>query len=105
MSVAMFSFIGLPPTLGFVGKFYLFSIALSGGFVGLVILAVLASFLSAYYYLRVVVIMYMRDGDPQPRQDPWLYAVAVGSAAATVLLGFFASPLFHWATGAVLRLF
>ncbi len=64
MTVFMLSLIGFPPTLGMVGKFYLFRSALDGGFVGLALIGVVTSLISAYYYLRVVVNMYMKEGDP-----------------------------------------
>lgn len=105
MAIAMLSFTGVPPTLGFVGKFYLFRTALEGGFVGLAIIGVLTSLVSAYYYLRVIIVMYMRDGEPAARIDPWLYAAAAGSAAATLVLVLFSGPLFTWAAQAVLQLF
>lgn len=104
MAIAMFSFTGVPPTLGFVGKFFLFRTVLEGGFVGLALIGVITSLISAYYYLRLVVIMYMRDGEPQVRREGWLYATALGSAAATVVLAIFAAPLFQWASQALLQL-
>lgn len=61
MAVFMFSLAGVPPTAGFVGKFYMFSAALKAGFVWLVIFSVLNSVMAAYYYLRVVVAMYMQE--------------------------------------------
>ncbi|MBC8278815.1 MAG: NADH-quinone oxidoreductase subunit N [FCB group bacterium] len=60
MAVFMFSLAGIPPTAGFFGKFYLFRAALDAGFVYLVIIAVLNSALSVFYYLRVLVIMFMQ---------------------------------------------
>jgi NADH-quinone oxidoreductase subunit N len=105
MAVFMFSFTGVPPTLGFVGKFYLFRTVLEGGFVGLAIIGVLTSLVSAYYYLRVVVIMYMRDGEPEARSEPWLNLTAGGAALVTVLMGLFSGPLFSWASQAALHLF
>jgi NADH-quinone oxidoreductase subunit N len=105
MAVFMLSFTGVPPTLGFVGKFYLFRTALEGGFIGLAIIGVLTSLVSAYYYLRVVVIMYMRDGEPQIHSEPLLNLTAGATAVATVMLTIFAGPLFAWASQAVLKLF
>ena len=61
MLVFMFSLTGIPPTAGFVGKFYLISAALDAGYTWLVIVAVLFSAVSAYFYLRIVMYMYMRD--------------------------------------------
>jgi NADH-quinone oxidoreductase subunit N len=105
MAIAMLSFTGVPPTLGFVGKFYLFRTVLEGGFVGLALIGVLTSLISAYYYLRVIVIMYMQDGEPQVRTEPWLYITAAVSAAAVVVLSVISQPLIQWATQAVLILF
>jgi len=105
MAIFMLSFTGVPPTLGFVGKFYLFRTALQGGFVGLAIIGVLTSLISAYYYLRVVVIMYMREGEPQIHSEPLLNLTAGATAIATVMLTFFSGPLFTWASQAVLKLF
>jgi len=105
MAVFMLSFTGVPPTLGFVGKFYLFRAVLEGGFVWLAIIGVLTSLVSAYYYLRVVVIMYMQEGEPEIRREALLGLTAGATAVATVALSVFASPLFDWASKAVLLLF
>ncbi|HEX9027638.1 MAG TPA: NADH-quinone oxidoreductase subunit N [Anaerolineales bacterium] len=105
MAIAMLSFTGVPPTLGFVGKFYLFRTALQGGFIGLAIIAALTSLISAYYYLRVIIIMYMREGEPEASREPWLVLTAATTALATLLLALFAGPLFTWASQAVLQLF
>jgi hypothetical protein len=65
----------------------------------------LASLISAYYYLRLVVVMFMQDGDPQVVREPWMKFTALASALATVLLFVFSEPLFGWAAQAVLKLF
>jgi NADH-quinone oxidoreductase subunit N len=104
MAVAMLSFTGVPPTLGFLGKFYLFRTVLEGGYVWLAIIGVLTSLISAYYYLRVVIVMYMQDGEPEVRRDTWLYLTASVTAIATVGLSLFSAPLFNWASQAVLQL-
>ncbi len=105
MTIFMLSFIGVPPTLGFLGKFFLFSEVLKGGFVGLAIVGVITSLISAYYYLRVVVVMYMRAGEPSVRRDTWLYATTTLAAVGTVALSLYSQPLFAWASQAVLSLF
>ena len=97
MTVFMLSFTGLPPTLGFAGKIYLFRTALEGGMVWLAVIGVLTSLVSAYYYLRVVIVMYMVDGEPVVHGDRSLRWTAIASAGATVLLSIFAAPLFAWA--------
>ncbi|GLI37837.1 NADH-quinone oxidoreductase subunit N [Geobacter hydrogenophilus] len=61
MAVFLFSLAGMPPTAGFIGKFYLFSGAIKAGYVWLAIIGVLNSAASVYYYLRVMVYMYMKD--------------------------------------------
>jgi NADH-quinone oxidoreductase subunit N len=105
MTVFMLSFIGIPPTLGFVGKFYLFRTVLDGGFPGLALIGLLTSLVSAYYYLRVVVYMYMREGEPEVRRESWLYLTAVVTAVCVVLLSIFSEPLLNAASQAALLLY
>jgi NADH-quinone oxidoreductase subunit N len=105
MLVFMLSFIGVPPTLGFLGKFYLFSAVIQGGYVSLAIIGVLTSLISAYYYLRIVVVMYMQEGEPQARREPWLMATTALAAVGTLVLGLASAPLISWASQAVMRLF
>jgi len=105
MTVFMLSFIGLPPTLGLVGKVYLFSAAIQGGFYWLAVIGVLTSLISAYYYLRVVVTMYMRDGDPQITRERWLELTVGAMAALVVLASLFPQTLFDWASQALLKIF
>ena len=93
----MLSFTGVPPTLGFVGKFYLFRAVVDGGFVGLALIGVLTSLVSAYYYLRVVVNMYMRSGEPAVQRNNWVYLTAVTAGIAIIILGIFSLPLLTWA--------
>ncbi len=104
MGVAMFSFAGIPLTLGFWGKFYVFQAVISGGEIGLALIGLLTSLFSAYYYLRILVVMFMRPGDPEARQDSWLSLVTVASAAAVVLLAFIPGTLFNIAAQALLRI-
>jgi NADH-quinone oxidoreductase subunit N len=105
MAVAMLSFTGIPPTLGFVGKFYLFGAVLQAGYLGLALIGVLTSLISAYYYLRVVVVMYMRAGEPEVSRDPWLQGTAAAAALGTVVLSLFAMPLFAWVSRAAQQWF
>ena len=105
MTIFMLSFIGLPPTLGFAGKLFLFRTALEGGFVGLAVIGVLTSLISAYYYLRIVVIMYMQEGQPVVYRERWLGITALVSALCTVVLMFYAEPLLKWAAASVVQLF
>jgi NADH-quinone oxidoreductase subunit N len=105
MTIFMLSLIGLPPTLGFVGKFYLFSSVIAGGFYGLAIIGVLTSLVSAYYYLRVVVTMYMQDGEPSMSREAFLDLTTGLTAVATVVISLVPQFLFAWASNAVLKLF
>jgi NADH-quinone oxidoreductase subunit N len=61
MSIFLFSLAGMPPTAGFIGKFYLFSGAIQKGYIWLAVIGVLNSAASVYYYLRVMVYMYMKE--------------------------------------------
>ncbi|HEY1303362.1 MAG TPA: NADH-quinone oxidoreductase subunit N [Vicinamibacterales bacterium] len=63
MTVSLLSLGGLPPTAGFIGKWYIFSAAVSAGYYTLAIIGVLTSVVSVFFYLRVVVMMYMADRD------------------------------------------
>ena len=105
MTVFMLSLIGLPPTLGLVGKIYLFRAVIEGGFYGLAIIGVLTSLVSAFYYLRVVGIMYIRDGDPQTERESFLDLTTIGTAITTVVISLVPQFLFAWASSAVLKLF
>ncbi|UCD40984.1 MAG: NADH-quinone oxidoreductase subunit N [Chloroflexota bacterium] len=105
MTVSMLSFTGIPPTLGFVGKFYLFRSVVDGGFVWLAIIGVLTSLVSAYYYLRVVIYMYMQEGEPVAQRDNWVYLTAGLTGIGMIILGIFSLPLLNWAYQAALSVF
>lgn len=105
MTVFMLSLIGLPPTLGLVGKIYLFRAVITGGFYPLAVVGVLTSMLSAFYYLRIVVKMYMQDGEPAVSRERWLDFTVAAMAVLTVVISLFPAPLFDWASRAVLALF
>lgn len=61
MLIFMFSLTGIPPTAGFIGKFYLFLAAVNAGYTWLAVVAVIFSSISAYFYLRIVMLMYMKE--------------------------------------------
>jgi NADH-quinone oxidoreductase subunit N len=105
MTVFMLSLVGFPPTLGLVGKFYLFRAVLSGGYIWLAIIGVVTSLISAYYYLRVVVTMYMKDGEPETERETWLGLTTGATAVITVVVSLVPQFLFAWASEAVLKLF
>ena len=105
MTIFMLSLTGIPPTLGFVGKLYLFRAVINGQFYLLAVIGMLTTLISAYYYLRVVVTMYMREGDPEITSEPWLNITWALSAVLTVIVSLLPGPLFDWASQAVLKLF
>jgi len=84
LTIFLLSLIGIPITGGFFAKFYVFSAALQANLVGLVIIGVLNSAVGAYYYLRVMVVMYMRE----PREEAPLPPVPTGLRAALTLTVF-----------------
>jgi NADH-quinone oxidoreductase subunit N len=92
MALFMFSLTGIPPTAGFFGKFTILSAAVSAGHVPLAVLLVIASVISAYYYLKVVVSMYMWASGREPIRSrvPAMAAIALLIAVVGVLgLGIF----------------
>jgi len=100
MSLFMLSLIGVPPTLGFLGKFVVFGSAVEAGLIGLAVVGVLTSLISAYYYLRVVIYMYMRPGEAEVRREAWLTAAIAATALATFFLGLLPGPLLQLAAQA-----
>jgi NADH-quinone oxidoreductase subunit N len=99
MLLFMLSLGGIPPTAGFMGKFWLFSAAIESGYVWLAVIGVLNSAISLYYYIRVVVFMYLkREGaGSAPVVTPTL-ALALGVAViATIVLGIYPRLLFELA--------
>jgi NADH-quinone oxidoreductase subunit N len=102
MAVFMLSLTGLPPTVGFVGKFYVFRATLDAGLVWLALVGVLTSLVSAYYYLRVVFVMYMHEGAGLALNQRALNLTVGIAALATFLLGILPGPLMEWATRSVL---
>jgi NADH-quinone oxidoreductase subunit N len=94
MTIFMLSLTGVPPLVGFTGKFYIFSAAVQADYIGLAVIGVLNSVVSAYYYIRVVVNMYMQEGEgviDLPSVRPALTTAIVVAAVGTVFLGVFPS--------------
>jgi NADH-quinone oxidoreductase subunit N len=96
MAYFMLSLTGVPPTGGFSGKFFVFRSAIDAGLVWLAIVGVVTSVISGYYYLRVVYLMYMVDGDGElVGPKPALATVVVVTAVATAVLGILPGPWFE----------
>ncbi|MEM1115901.1 MAG: NADH-quinone oxidoreductase subunit N [Bacteroidota bacterium] len=83
MGVFMFALTGFPPLAGFIGKYLVFAAAVDAGLTWVAIIGVLASVVSGYYYLRVLVVMWMRDPDEAP--DNAKQPFPVGTATAAVV--------------------
>ena len=100
MTVFLLSLGGLPPFAGFVAKFYIFSAAIEEGFVTLVIIAVLNSAISFYYYLKVVVFMYMKEpaGEFQISLTPMTLFVVILGLIGTIELGIFPDTIISLTT-------
>jgi len=103
LSIFLLSLIGIPITGGFFAKFYVFTAAFQSNLVGLTILAVINSAIAAYYYLRVLVVMYMRE----PREDAPLPPVPIAMTTAlavcalvTLWLGILPGPVLDYASRA-----
>jgi NADH-quinone oxidoreductase subunit N len=102
MLVFMLSFTGVPLTMGFWGKLYLFKTAVDGGFIWLALIGLLTSLVSAFYYLRVVVVMFMKQGDPELDPGLWIKITTGVAAVSVVGLSFFPGPIMQLASQALL---
>jgi len=107
LTIFLLSLIGIPITGGFFAKFYVFSAALQANLVGLVIVGVINSAIAAYYYLRLIVVMYMRE----PREEAAVTPIPAGlgtalaiSLVATVYLGVLPGRVLDFAARSVSEL-
>jgi NADH-quinone oxidoreductase subunit N len=101
LSVCLFSLAGIPLTAGFAGKFFLLAAAVERGFYGLVVIAVLASAVGVYYYLRVMVYMYMRvsaGGGEAEALPAVVRIVLILCTAGTLFFGVFPQSLLKLAS-------
>ena len=108
LTVLLISLTGVPVSVGFVGKFHLFKAAVNAGYSGLAAVGVLMSVVSAFYYLRLVVLMYMEEPEKSTefRIEPGFVPTIVALAAAlTFGLGLFPGPLMALARAAAASLF
>ena len=107
LTIFLLSLIGVPLTGGFFGKFYIFKAALDANLVWLTVLGLLNSAVAAYYYLRILVVMYMREPgetmEDLPPAGALLQIAVYGSAVGTLLLGIFPSLVLDFANRAALR--
>jgi NADH-quinone oxidoreductase subunit N len=103
MLIFMFSLTGIPPTAGFIGKLYVFMSAINAGYTWLVVVAVIFSVISAYFYLRIVMYMYMREPKVEViTSKSGTLGVALGVTAVMVLaIGVYPSYLVNLAKAAI----
>src|SRR4051794_23653084 len=96
MLLFMLSLGGIPPTAGFMGKFWLFGAAIDSGYVWLAVIGVLNSAVSLYYYIRIVVFMYLRKETTGSElvMSPALRVTLAIAVAATLILGVYPRQLF-----------
>jgi NADH-quinone oxidoreductase subunit N len=107
LTVFLLSLIGIPMTGGFFAKFYVFSAAVKANLIWLTIIGVLNSGVGAYYYLRIIVMMYMREARKEVPVIPVPLALSAALAicmAATIYLGIFPSGVLQYAQESAQRL-
>jgi NADH-quinone oxidoreductase subunit N len=97
MLLFMLSLGGIPPTAGFMGKFWLFSAAIESGYIWLAVIGVLNSAISLYYYVRLVVFMYLKKETmgSEPTANPALAFTLAVAVAATLAFGIYPRALFE----------
>ena len=107
LSVFLLSLLGLPVTAGFLGKFYVFNAALESNLIWLAVLLGLNSVIGAYYYLRVIVAMYMREPEREIAAVPvpWTLSIVLWiTVAGTIYAGLFPARIIGYATKAALNI-
>lgn len=87
LAILLFSLAGLPPTAGFVGKFYIFMAAIDEGYVALAVIGVLNSVVSVFYYLRLTVVMYMKEPEAGVSAPALSFATPVVVALMVSVIG------------------
>jgi NADH-quinone oxidoreductase subunit N len=106
LAVAMLSLAGIPPFVGFMSKFYLFSAVVRAGLIPLAIVGVVNSLVSVYYYLRIIVVMYMKDGEEDSYRGTELVSVVTSGVLALLIVWLGVMPgAFHRAALVIFRQF
>jgi NADH-quinone oxidoreductase subunit N len=103
MLIFLFSLTGIPPTAGFIGKFYIFTSAVHAGLVWLAVAGVLFSAVSAYFYLRVIMVMYMSEpkGSFDLATSPSLGIALAISVIAVVWIGVYPTDVLNFARASI----
>ena len=103
MLIFLFSLTGIPPMAGFIGKFYIFKSAVQAGMVWLAVMGVIFSAISAYFYLRVIMVMYMYE--PKEEfvlvQSPALALALSVSVTAVIMIGVYPSAVLAFARASI----
>ncbi len=98
LTIFMLSMIGIPPLMGFIGKFLLFTSAISAGEIILVVIAIVNSFISVYYYGKVIFAMYAKRPREQMSMDWTVATVAIICMLFVLLLGAYPQPFINAAS-------
>ena len=103
MSLFMLSLAGFPPTAGFFGKLFVFFAAIKEGYILITVLAVIASVISVYFYLRVIVMMYFHEGESDEAivLNRGMAAIVMVSSVAIISIGIFPSTLMQLALASI----
>jgi len=103
MSLFMLSLAGFPPTAGFFGKLFVFFAAIKEGYILITVLAVIASMISVYFYLRVIVMMYFHEGETDEAivLNRGMAAIVMVSSVAIISIGVFPSTLMQLALASI----
>ena len=101
LSIFLLSLTGIPATIGFIGKFYVFAAAIREQFYILAVIGILNSVVSLYYYMRPVKEMFLEQPTGEAgavRAEYWNYGLMGALAAATILLGLYPPPIIAFAS-------
>jgi NADH-quinone oxidoreductase subunit N len=103
MLIFMFSLTGIPPLAGFMGKFFIFKSAVQAGLLWLAVVGVLFSAISAYFYLRVIMLMYMYDPKEEFSlvQSPALALALAISVTGVIFIGLYPTGVLEYARASV----
>ena len=106
LAMMLFSLAGIPPLAGFFSKFYLFAAAIQSGLYTLAVIGVVTSVIGAFYYIRVVKVMYFDEPKPAfERMAPGAEAVLIACSVVVTLFWLLPGPLVHSAAAAARSLF
>jgi NADH-quinone oxidoreductase subunit N len=100
MTIFLFSLTGIPSTIGFIAKFYVFTEAVRGGYTGLAILAILATFVSVYYYFKLIAMMYFYPSEHKMKvayDDKRISTWVIGLLAVLIVFGGIGSAVVFFA--------